>query len=546
MPKIGALIERFFPGGTLNSRSWDKTPHWPPDVFALTATLANMSGCYSRTAFADQWLPGCYFDKAYRDRVEEAGTSWTTGMVPPRVKHLWRVIWAARGEDVLAPRAAWWNECIELMSIADQASAGMGFAAPKERSLCADFVLKQHRALTRNRRVELSVPKSLCRLVPTSEVCVQPKTRTPQVGCTLRSLTHNLALLPQEGEIRTKWLLVPRERRNEGETFNILLFPFPFQIDGKCFYAEPPSDKAPARFFGLRQNWLKPPSAHQLLEMLKGLIECAKHEVEKVHGLILPETALDAREIQRIGAKLARDTDLEIFISGAYGSESAREEDSGNRVYMFVFYEHEILNFWPQAKHHRWRLDGDQIRRYHLGDALNPQAVWWEKIALPPRECAFYVFRNGASLAALVCEDLARIDPVQAALRAIGPNLVTVLLMDGPQLERRWPGRYATVLADDPGSAVLTLSSIGMVSRAAMPGGKEYREIALWKEPGGAAKELWLPRGCHGLLLSLSTSWETNFTLDGRSDGGATMQLSLAGLRPIRHPAPTAWLDENP
>src|SRR5207237_10901568 len=100
----------------------------------------------------------------------------------------------------------------------------------------------------------------------------------------------------------------------------------------------------------------------------------------------------------------------------------------------------------------------------------------------------------------LVCEDLARIDPVQAALRAVGPNLVIVLLMDGPQFERRWPGRYATVLADDPGCAVLTLTSLGMVRRSTVPGDDDCREIALWKEsPSSAARELKLPKGAHGL-----------------------------------------------
>jgi hypothetical protein len=51
-------------------------------------------------------------------------------------------------------------------------------------------------------------------------------------------------------------------------------------------------------------------------------------------------------------------------------------------------------------------------------------------------------------------------------MNAIGPNLVIALLMDGPQLENRWPARYATVLAEDPGSAVLTVTSLGMVRRS--------------------------------------------------------------------------------
>ena len=103
---------------------------------------------------------------------------------------------------------------------------------------------------------------------------------------------------------------------------------------------------------------------------------------------------------------------------------------------------------------------------------LDPDLTWWEKINISNRQCFFHVFRQGACLATLVCEDLARIDPVQTVLRSVGPNLVVALLLDGPQWERRWPGRYATVLADDPGSAVLTVTSLGMVRRSVMPGEK--------------------------------------------------------------------------
>ena len=43
------------------------------------------------------------------------------------------------------------------------------------------------------------------------------------------------------------------------------------------------------------------------------------------------------------------------------------------------------------------------------------------------------------------------------------------LLLDGPQLTSRWAARYASVLADDPGSAVMTLTSYGMVQRSRPP-----------------------------------------------------------------------------
>src|SRR6185503_894532 len=128
-------------------------------------------------------------------------------------------------------------------------------------------------------------------------------------------------------------------------------------------------------------------------------------------------------------------------------------------------------------------------------------------------------------------------------IRSVGPSLVIALLMDGPQLERRWPGRYATVLADDPGSAVLTLTSLGMVRRSSMPGNEGPSPIALWKDPYGQAQELLLPRGAHALVLTLSASRITGVTLDGRSDASKTVRLSLSGVREVRLTHPDAWLD---
>ena len=173
---------------------------------------------------------------------------------------------------------------------------------------------------------------------------------------------------------------------------------------------------------------------------------------------------------------------------------------------------------------------------------LDPRYKWWEQIDVSYRNCYVTLFRPRATLSVLVCEDLARYDPVLTVMNAIGPNLVVALLMDGPQLEQRWPGRYATVLADDPGSAVLTVTSLGMVVRSTMPGEPQNREIALWKEPGGRARTLKLPKGDHAVLLSLTSRPVEQFTLDGRSDGGTTVHFGLGGAHGIKHRNPPPWV----
>ena len=57
-------------------------------------------------------------------------------------------------------------------------------------------------------------------------------------------------------------------------------------------------------------------------------------------------------------------------------------------------------------------------------------------------------------LASIMCEDLAQIDEVADVMRSVGPTIVITPLLDGPQLSSRWAARYASVLADDPWSAV--------------------------------------------------------------------------------------------
>jgi 5-methylcytosine-specific restriction enzyme A len=74
-------------------------------------------------------------------------------------------------------------------------------------------------------------------------------------------------------------------------------------------------------------------------------------------------------------------------------------------------------------------------------------------------------------------------------MRSVGPNLVVALLMDGPQLTARWPARYASVLADDPGSSVLTLTSLGMCLRSrsttAPAAPKEFPVVFLFSGESG-------------------------------------------------------------
>jgi hypothetical protein len=135
--------------------------------------------------------------------------------------------------------------------------------------------------------------------------------------------------------------------------------------------------------------------------------------------------------------------------------------------------------------------------------------------------------------------------------------------MDGPQLPGRWSGKYATALAEDPGTSVLTLTSAGLVDRsnatfvrraegsghprkgsgAPEQSAEPTRAIALWMEANGKPTPIELERGSHGVLLGLSVhASPEEFTMDRRGDHGATAAVTLRRKWPVTLENPPAWV----
>ena len=556
MPTVDDAIRRTLPNGTGTGStiSWSRCPAWPPDLFCVVGSLLQRSGAYASPDFASPWSPSYLFTKPYLDRVARAGSSWRrTGQPPRRVARLWRALLARRPLDVRADVSGWASYAMELFAIADCACEGVGFVPPKGKeteSIFSFVVYREYKASLRRRATLPHLPFSLAKLASPDEVCVQPKSRTPQVGCTLRSLSHHLALLPGRGEFETKWLIADSAGADPDDgngKLNLLAVPFPYRITGNCFVPAADAVRAAVQtdtrdFFGLDPRWLRrldgtAVTTRELSSFVQALIAAAERQVSHVDGVVFPECALTERMAASLARTLARESRLSLFISGVI------DEAQNNSVFSALFLNRKLYTYWLQGKHHRWKLDESQVRRYQLGDALDPSHTWWERIEVAKRVCWFYVARGGATLSTLICEDLARVDPVQAALRAIGPNLVVALLMDGAQRGYRWPGRYATVLAEDPGSAVLTLTSLGMSLRGDLAGDPANRCVALWKEPGGETQELRLQPGDHGLVLTLVPMAEEQFTLDGRSDSGASVRFILGGVHGVQAPSDAVrWL----
>ncbi len=623
MPTVCELINRMLPQGPNPHRSPEvgpplDVPWWPPDVFAVTATLVNRSGCYIRPEFT--WLDGGAFNGQFVQRCQELGFRWAgplakgvpvNGPVTPEedpslfdeLRLLWTALLRHGGSDVASATKAtdWWYAAMQLLAIADEACQGVGFAsAPdsaEKRSRLMALVFDENCRSIAGGRVASSAlspetansfplpyfPRSLCRMVPPTEACVHPKTRAPRVGFTLRSLSHYLALVPPLGEVQATWQCVSEilnARQESARPLNLLLVPFPYHISEDCFRqagrtapddlaAMPQSHSLQSFFFEPVARWLndsggRPVASGELAEFLITLIQESNESLarsrgeatpdrEEVHILIMPELALDEELADEVAAHLARETSLEVFITGALSRASSKTAPR-NIVKTYMLACKTVMSEQSQTKHHRWKLDYEQVKRYDLTRTLCPppdtnadpeRCVYWERIEITSRHSAFWVLRPGTSVATLICEDLARIDPVQTYIRAIGPSLVVALLMDGCQINTRWPNRYATVLADDPGCSVLTLTSLGLIRRShEFFRESEEQAVALWRQEGGKSHELNLRPGAHALVLMLETRYETNYTIDGRSDGGRTTvyHFDPARLINVFHTNPPKWL----
>lgn len=564
-----------------DSVTWAKCPAWPPDVFAVIGTIIEKSGCYTHAGPAPADI-GAH--RTYLADVLRAASQWTdTKNLPPAVHGLWTELIALSTTELHAviksDRLV--QVLLQLFAIADEACRGMGWrAAISEQSQAPEpgvyrfddlVIASLNLASPQAERSKASLPympASLCSLVAPDIVVVMPKSMTSSVGCTIRSLSHHLSLLPGITEIKPGWHLVDRPENgasDHDDDLNLLLIPFPFSLPQASFAlgSEPEwlHDSGPggrtektAGFFSVTQLWLKNgdcnlDAATFVRELIAPLIEKARRESEEpVHGVILPECALSATLSDEVAVILASHG-VEFFITGVLKGDAPRKRNVA-QTHVLVRDDTNIAHVsYEHAKHHRWRLNKDQVARYALNfpsrstrETALRGSQRWEEIDVSQRCLPFYAIRNDMSLAVLICEDLARSDPAMPVIRAVGPTLVVSLLMDGAQLAGRWPARYATVLADDPGSSVLTLTCAAMVDRSNRLESRPVRSIGLWRDSGGRTQELTLPERCHGLLLCLKATSITQHTLDSRTDGASTKTLNLESAMPIALAVVPNWL----
>jgi hypothetical protein len=523
----------------------DKLLEWPPDLFTLTEVILQRSQAY-RFAFSPPagatWPPAGLPD--WPDAVTDAARRWSAwaedrnGPVPDLLAQEWAILRARAGIPLSQlAEARDWRLCealLTLHAIADEACAGLGVFLD---AAGADGLVYRARG-----RELLARTGSLARL-PAHLIRVLPKAGTPLAGSSVRALSHYAAV--QGPGVEVRWHRAPLRcpgARCHRKRINYLLLPWPLRVRGSDFRPVPgPLRKLAGDPFGFFEF---APSGPLDLDLVDRMLVAARDETGTVDIVILPESAVEQGEIDHLEALLGRHG-VTGLITGVRERPPQPGQLPGNWVHIGVSAGGQWMHI-RQPKHHRWSLDDAQIRQYHLAGALHPHTRWWEAIEVPGRSVQFAELCDGVTLASLVCEDLAQTDEVASVIRSVGPMIVVIPLLDGPQLSSRWAARHASILADDPGSAVLTLTSFGMAHRSRLPGQNPSPVVALWKGPGQQAREIPLQPGAQGILLSAVTSRATWRSFDGRRPAENGSKFSDVTIHQIRAAAAGTGPPQSP
>lgn len=491
---------------------------WPPDLFAATAAVLQESGAYRPLVSppgAAVWPPSN--PSVWCDEVQELARRWVawcddnargSGPIAKRVRTLFDPILGWSLED-LSTEANWSKlaELLTLSAVADEACAGVGLDSSAAEG-------STYRLMANDR---LATSGTLSTL-PVGRIRVLPKMRTPQSGISIRSVSHHVCCI--RGEVGVTWRRRDFPKRGEADRLRMLLFPWPLQVAETDFVpVEGPLKNLDTTKFGFFSFEPKYESA-QLYETFERVLRNAKNAADPIDVVVLPECATTEAEFEELWQRSSA-AGVHMLLAGVRGPTSNEA-----RLRVGVTDPTSVL----QHKHHRWCLEESQIRNYDIGSSLSPSRRWWESMNLPPRELTFIAFNDWLTLCHLICEDLARIDPVAQVIRAVGPTLLVALLLDGPQLGHRWSARYASVLADDPGTSVLTVTALGMALRGSRPN----RTIGFWRDAKNDGKPLVLADDAEAAVLTVWAERLEEFTADGRTDHGLAGRIVYGGLMQVR------------
>ena len=448
------LLRIAFPSGTATEADFNYVrsrtllqnfpcPDFPPDLFGYCGTLLQWSGAYSLFCpggqISDDAIHSYEISSQDLRDAADCGRQWRRhpDAIPDRIVEWWSElsehgdanIYVLPSPSRSAPN--WWRIAYLLFIAADEAAFGVGRYSPDRHDTAGaaiswvdDIVRTLENAdRTKGGASDSSTPDaSVVQITPRVQTiaiklnkdvaCVQAKSKTPGVGCTLRTLSNNLALLPHRGQIRVHWQRPPTSDLGNADRsgLNLLLIPYPYKMADHSFEPKPLTKPRPPLpnheawdWFELRQTWLPRTSTDKdlLCKFVSALIKKAIERDGQIHGVIFPELALNWDLYKEIAEMIRREfPSIELLVSG---SKDNCAGDEGNYVISSNFYDdfdadadtaRRVCTITSRPKHHRWKLDANQLKAYKITN-LDPEKAWWEGVHLPPRELHVNVFREG-------------------------------------------------------------------------------------------------------------------------------------------------------
>jgi len=533
-PAGGALTVGALWHDIAGRRLGDELLEWAPDLVAFTDVVLARSEAYRFAVSPPEgtsWPPPEMAD--WSQAIADASVGWCAWVdgdrteLPGLVAEEWAAVCehSATSLDELATGRAWriCQALITLHAIADEACAGTGVTVAGVPRDGARFRARARELLARTGTLS-RISRQRLRVLP----CV----RNPVGGPSIRSLSRYVCV--RGPEVDVVWNRIPAGTVGPGgpaQEGNVLMLPWPLRIAAEDFKPTGAVERAglePHGFFEFAPGELLD------LDLADRVLQSARNQQGSVDIVVLPESELRPGDIDELEALLTRHR-VWLVVAGIREPPGPGARFGANWLHLGVWFGGRWWRY-RQNKHHRWSLDDSQIEQYHLAAALSPGVRWWEAMAVPRRAVQVVELDEGVTLVSLVCEDLARLDEVADLLRAIGPTLVVTTLLDGPQLASRWTARYASVLADDPGSAVVTLTSFGFVQRSLPPGRSPSRVVSLWKDPVRGLREIPLDADAHAVLIRIQVGRTTRHSADGRPPVANTANVSAEGVRQIRAP----------
>lgn len=545
---LRSIAQNIYPEWDLDE--WFK---WPPNMFALCSIILNRTGGYKLCLLEPSWwnfsewereisdTACCWIDDITDILLNKATThkflarqftkdyyailkeDWHAEK-PIDINHI-RVLGRLFKEPLSVEdiRIKQFIKAIILFTaVSDVACPGLGFTG-----MAIDNNSKMYKLFITVANLLLNSTGSLSTISKFHGI-VLPKMRTPQAGLVFRSLSHHLTFHTTEVEVI--WRTFPWLNSHK-KNLNLICVPYPPEVNKNDFYIIENNYESVRYFKGEIQTRSENPL---FFERLVDKISDFADTKNVVDLIVFPEMALTEKQYNRVLSLLANEyyqnknlIQLPMVVAGVMKEDDEDVRNFGkdctfhNEARMAVFFAGKWYDI-TQRKHHRWQLDRNQILQYALEGYFPTNQKFFEYSSVSQRRLTILTPNSWMALTSLICEDLARQEPVGEILRGIGPSLLMALLSDGPQLASRWSARYASVLADDPGTAVLSLTSKGMAERS-QPLNKEQVKstktiVGLWKDMVKGWNELYIDNDSDAIMFSISSDYVEEFTLDGRTD----------------------------